>query len=197
MYGVSNPIAYVDPNGTFVFLSSTLGKIAVGAVINVVTTCIAAAVTGQEVTWKDIGVAALSGAIGASTLNHANAIAGAIAGVHTAIATYQSGASLGGALAAGAVSGIITAGSMSATGEKLLGKKLDTVVTIAVNSVFDTAGNSISAVASKSATVISPRKGNPSNSTATSNVQPKKPNTAPAAPSRAGGSAQKMLMVMY
>ena len=197
VYGVNSPIAYVDPDGMLAYLASVLVRMAVGGVINAVTTYVAAKVTGQEVTWGDIGIAVLAGAVGNSPLKHASAIAGAIAGFYTTVATYQSGASLGGALAAGAVSGIITAGSLSAAGEKVLGKKLDLGVTIVVDSVFNTAGNSVSAAASKSATVISPRKSKPSNSAAVPNPRPKKPNTAPTAPSRAGGSAQKMLMVMY
>lgn len=201
VYGISNPVAYVDPVGTLAFLVSVLIRMAVGGIINAATSYVAAKVTGQEVTWLDMGAAALSGAIGALTFEHASIFAGVIAGSYTAISTYASGASFGGALAAGAISGTITAGSMSAIGGKLLGKELDIVTTAAVNAVFDVAGNSISAAASKSATVISPRKSNSSSSTAVSKPQPKKPSTAsasaPAAPSRAGGGGQKMLMVMY
>ena len=201
VYGVNSPIAYVDPDGMLAYLASVLVRMAVCAVINAATTYVAAKITGQKVTWGDIGIAALSGAVANSPFKYVSAIAGVLTGGYTAISTYASGASFGGALAAGAISGTITAGSMSAIGGTLLGKELDIVTTAAVNSVFDMAGNSISAAASKSATVISPRKSNSSNSAAVSKPQPKKPSTAsasaPAAPSRAGGGGQKMLMVMY
>ena len=197
VYGISNPVAYVDPVGTLAFLASLLVRMAVGAIINIATTFIAAKVTGQEVTWLDIGVAAAAGALSASGSKTASIVAGVGAGLYTAIMTYKSGASLGGALAAGAVSGVITANSMSAIGEGILGEGIDVWVSAGVDSVFSVAGNSISAATAKSAPVVSPRKSKPSNSAAVPNPRPKKPNTAPTAPSRAGGSAQKMLMVMY
>ena len=201
VYGVNSPIAYVDPDGMLAGLALAAAKMAIGAAINVVTTYVAAKVTGQEVTWLDIGVAALSGAIGVSSFKRASILAGVIAGGYTAISTYASGASLGGALAAGAVSGIITAESMSTIGKQILGGNIRFKVAAPVDSVFNMAGNSISAAASKSATVISPRKSKSSNSAAVPNPRPKKPSTisasAPAAPSRAGGGGQKMLMVMY
>ena len=197
VYCISNPVAYVDPVGTLAFLASLLVRMAVGAIINIATTFIAAKVTGQEVTWLDIGVAAAAGALSASGSKTASIVAGVGAGLYTAIMTYKSGASLGGALAAGAVSGVITANSMSAIGEGILGEGIDVWVSAGVDSVFSVAGNSISAATAKSAPVVSPRKSKPSNSAAVPNPRPKKPNTAPTAPSRAGGSAQKMLMVMY
>ena len=197
VYCISNPVAYVDPVGTLAFLASLLVRMAVGAIINIATTFIAAKVTGQEVTWLDIGVAAAAGALSASGSKTASIVAGVGTGLYTAIMTYKSGASLGGALAAGAVSGVITANSMSAIGEGILGEGIDVWVSAGVDSVFSVAGNSISAATAKSAPVVSPRKSKPSNSAAVPNPRPKKPNIAPTAPSRAGGSAQKMLMVMY
>ena len=201
VYGISNPVAYVDPVGTLAFLASLLVRMAVGAIINIATTFIAAKVTGQEVTWLDIGVAAAAGALSASGSKTASIVAGVGAGLYTAIMTYKSGASLGGALAAGAVSGVITANSMSAIGEGILGEGIDVWVSAGVDSVFSVAGNSISAATAKSAPVVSPRKSKSSNSAAVPNPRPKKPSTisasAPAAPSRAGGGGQKMLMVMY
>ena len=49
VYCISNPVAYVDPVGTLAFLASLLVRMAVGAIINIATTFIAAKVTGQEV----------------------------------------------------------------------------------------------------------------------------------------------------
>ena len=204
VYGVNSPIAYVDPDGTFVFLTSTLAKMAVGALINVTTTCIAAAVTGQKISALDIAVAAGAGAL-ASTQGLIKVAGGIIAGAYTAYTTYKSGASLGSSLAAGVVSGLVTVGSPSNIAGSAIGIELYEVVNSSVqigykeiafavtDTVFSAGSNSIVAAASKSAPVISPRK--------QQNVQPKKPSPAPTstrtAPSRAGGSAQKMLMVMY
>ena len=204
VYGVNSPIAYVDPDGTFVFLTSMLAKMAVGALINVTTTCIAAAVTGQKISALDIAVAAGAGAL-ASTQGLIKVAGGVIAGAYTAYTTYKSGASLGSSLAAGVVSGLVTVGSPSNIAGSATGIELYEVVNSSVqigykeiafavtDTVFSTGSNSIVAAASKSVPVISPRK--------QQNVQPKKPSPAPTstrtAPSRAGGSAQKMLMVMY
>ena len=182
---------------SFFYALFNLRKLLYIIIINIATTFIAAKVTGQEVTWLDIGVAAAAGALSASGSKTASFVAGVGAGLYTAIMTYKSGASLGGALAAGAVSGVITANSMSAIGEGILGEGIDVWVSAGVDSVFSVAGNSISAATAKSAPVVSPRKSKPSNSAAVPNPRPKKPNTAPTAPSRAGASAQKMLMVMY
>lgn len=196
VYGVSNPIYYADKDGNI----SILAKVAIGAGINLVTTLVAAGVTGQKLSLLDVTAAILTGGLAAIN-DTAKIIAGVIGGAYTAIMTYRSGASLGGALVAGVVSGVVAAKSMSTIGGEIIGEEIDVLVAAAVDSVFSVAGNSISAATAKSAPVVSPRKSNSSNSAAVSKPQPKKPSTAsasaPAAPSRAGGGGQKMLMVMY
>ena len=196
VYGVSNPIYYADKDGNI----SILAKVAIGAGINLVTTLVAAGVTGQKLSLLDVTAAILTGGLAAIN-DTAKIIAGVIGGAYTAIMTYRSGASLGGALVAGVVSGVVAAKSMSTIGGEIIGEEIDVLVAAAVDSVFSVAGNSISAATSKSAPVVSPRKSKSSNSAAVPNPRPKKPSTAsasaPTAPSRAGGGGQKMLMVMY
>ena len=201
VYGVSNPVAWIDANGGFVIsaTAATLIAAAVGGTINIATTIIAAKVTGQEISALDIIIAGASGALSSSGVGFLVAAGGGIAGAYTAWSAYQSGASLGGALVSGAVSGLITVGSSSNIAGHVANLQLYTPVNAAVNktvniglnefafgisdTVFSTASNAISAATSKSAVALNPK----SNRNA-----PK-----PSAPTRAGGGGQKSLMAMW
>ena len=215
VYGVSNPVNWLDWSGDFIVsaLTATLISAAISGAINIATTCLAAKVTGQEIHAMDIIIAGASGAFAGSGIKGLIIAGGVISGIYTAYSAYQSGASLGGALVSGVVNSLVTIGSPSNITNSVTGigpyEVVNKTVQIgykemafaATDAVFSAGSNLVSATTTKSMPVVSPRKGNPSNSTATYNVQPKKPNTAPAsaplAPSRSGGSAQKMLMVMW
>ena len=104
-YCLNNPVLHVDPNGesalmTFLFAVT-------GATINVITTFIGAAVTGQSYSFADGCAAALSGA--ACAFGSVGAlVAGLISGAYSGYMSYQNGAEWWGALLVAFASGILT-----------------------------------------------------------------------------------------
>ena len=71
-YCKNNPVMLMDSDGSFAILAiagAFLQKgteMLVGAVVNVVTTGLAASIVGEKYTLKDAAMAALTGAVGAS-----------------------------------------------------------------------------------------------------------------------------------
>lgn len=143
-YCGNNPILREDTSGTF-WLSAV-----VGAVVNVTTTYIAAKVTGQDYTWKDAGVAALSGAANAIPVV-GPLLSGAITGVYTGMMASQNGADLGESIFCGAVAAICTTASISNLAN-LQKPALDVVTTAVVDLVFGTGYNGMAAATYKAVT---------------------------------------------
>ena len=143
-YCGNNPILREDTSGAF-WLSAI-----VGAVVNVTTTYIAAKVTGQDYTWKDAGVAALSGAANAIPVV-GPLLSGTITGVYTGMMASQNGADLGESIFCGAVAAICTTASISNLAN-LQKPALDVVTTAVVDLVFGTGYNGIAAATYKAVT---------------------------------------------
>ena len=141
-YCLNNPVNFSDPTGE-VALGVLLGKAAIGAAVNVLTTYIGAKVTGQHYSWRDAGVAALAGALGTgnTTLKIA---AGVVSGLYTGVTAYQNGADVEKAVLAGAVSAWGTTVSV-ANIAGWTGPALELGVSTFTDVVFGTASNSIAA----------------------------------------------------
>lgn len=148
-YCENNPVEGEDPHGGFVLsaiatkIAIAVGKAAIGASINVLTTYIGAKVTGQSYTWKDAGIAALSGALGTGGTAMKIA-AGAVSGIYSGYVAYKNGASIGGAIAAGAVSAYGTTASV-ANIATWTGVDLSIGISTFTDFVFGTGANSIAA----------------------------------------------------
>ena len=143
-YCGNNPVFREDTSGTF-WLSAI-----VGAVINVTTTYIAAKVTGQDYTWKDAAVAAVSGAANAIPVV-GPFLSGAITGIYTGTMASQNGATLGESILCGAVAALCTTASISnlANWQK---PALDLVTTAAADLVFGMGYNGMAAATYKAVT---------------------------------------------
>ena len=120
-----------------------LGKAAIGAAVNVLTTYIGAKVTGQSYSWKDAGVAALAGALGTGG-TILKVAAGVVSGVYSGVTAYQNGASAGKAVLSGVVSALGTTVSV-ANIAGWTGPALELGVSTFTDVVFGTASNSIAA----------------------------------------------------
>ena len=167
-YCWNNPVSYIDPSGHFSIMAFAI-KALVGAAINVATTYIAAKATGQEYTWGDAGVAALSGAVNA--FGKIGKIAsGVISGVYAGINSYRNGASVGGAILAGATTGALTTFSTSNVSGEFIKKTADVELGLAVNAALDLtfgAGNNLISAATY-ASVIDDEKSTAGKSESTS-----------------------------
>ena len=150
-YCENNPVDSEDQNGEFVIsavltkAAVVVGKAVLGASVNVLTTFIAAKVTGQSYSWQDAGAAALSGALGTGKTPMKIA-AGVVSGAYSAYMAYKNGATLGGAILAGAVSAYGTTVSV-ANIAGWMGTDLSIITSTFTDVVFGTAANSISAAA--------------------------------------------------
>lgn len=124
---------------------------AVGAAVNVVTSYIAAKVTGQSYALSDGLVAAASGA--ACAFGPAGAvIAGLISGGYSAYASYASGSSLTGSLLTGIASGVLTGagiGNIVGLNQTISNLGLQALLDF----IFCTGYNSMSAAIYKSVTL--------------------------------------------
>ena len=141
-YCANNPVNFSDPTGEFA-LGVILGRAAIGAAVNVLTTYIGAKVTGQSYSWKDAGVAALAGALGTGG-TVLKVAAGVVSGLYTGVTAYQNGADLGKAVLAGAVSAWGTTVSV-ANIAGWTGPALELGVSTFTDVVFGAASNSIAA----------------------------------------------------
>ena len=143
-YCGNNPVNRKDINGNFWVAAL------VGAAVNVATTFIAAKVTGQEYTWADFGIAALSGAVNAIPVV-GTVLSGVITGTYAGYMSYANGATVGEAIFCGTVAGTLTASSISNLAN-ISGTTLDVATTAFVDLVYGTAFNTISAATYKGIT---------------------------------------------
>ena len=154
-YCGNNPIMHIDPSG-----ESWVALGIVSAVVNVAITFFAAKITQQEYTIVDAGVAATSGFVNAIPVVGPLA-SGIISGAYAGYATYKNGASVGGAILAGTVTGIATTASIGNL-SGALGIPLDLPLAALTDLVFGTGYNLIAAAVSKAVTT-SERKTESSN----------------------------------
>ena len=141
-YCLNNPVNISDINGKLGF-GIMLGKAALGAAVNVLTTYIGARVTGQSYSWKDAGVAALAGALGTGGTGLKIA-AGVVSGIYSGVMAYQNGADLGKAI----LSGVVAAYGTTVSVANIAGwtkTPLALGVSTFTDIVFGTASNSIAA----------------------------------------------------
>lgn len=143
-YCGNNPICKADSSGD-IWHWTVFG--AVGALVNVATTFIAAKVTCQEYTWADAGIAALSGFCNAIP-GSGRFISGAISGLYTGYMAYANGASLGGAFLAGTASAFATTCSIGNLAG-LEGGTFELVTSATTDLVFGTGYNSMAAAVYK------------------------------------------------
>lgn len=146
-------------------MTVVLATATAGAAVNLVTTYIAAQITGQEYKWKDAGAAIASGAINAVP-TFGPLLSGLISGVYAGYQSSQNGASLGLAIACGIVNGLCTTGGISDLAN-LGNVGLTVMEASAIDIVFSTGLNSIGAATSKSVT-YNPQKNNSTKTTAKS-----------------------------
>ncbi len=146
-YCDNNPITRSDNGGriwNFVIAA------AVGGVVNLATSYIAAQITGQEYTWMDAGVAFAAGACNAIP-GCGPYISGAITGAYAGYTSYRNGASIEGAVLCGTVSAVCTTASISNISASLE-PTLDLATTAAADVVFGTGYNTISAATYRAVT---------------------------------------------
>lgn len=148
VYCNGNPVAMLDDEGEFAI---SLIKVAVGAVVNVATTYIAAKVTGQEYGIWDGVAAALSGGINSITTFKETAmhlLSGLISGAYASHVVYKETKDIGAAAAAGIASAVCTV----ATPQNLVDfTKIDVKPSIAVSVATDATfgfGNNLAAAVS-------------------------------------------------
>ena len=168
-YCWNNPVSYIDPSGHFSITAFAI-KALVGAAINVATTYIAAKATGQEYTWVDAGVAVLSGAANAIP-GIGNYLSGAISGVYAGANSYRNGASVGGAILAGATAGALTTFSASNVSGKFVKEIADVELGLATNAALDLtfgAGNNLISAATYASVINDDEKSTAGKSESTS-----------------------------
>ena len=162
VYCLNNPVNLSNPSGEF-GLGVVLGKAAIGAAVNVLTTYIGAKVTGQSYSWKDAGVAALAGALGTGGTGLKIA-AGVVSGIYSGVMAYQNGADLGKAMLSGVVAAWGTTVSV-ANIAGWTGEALELGVSTFTDLVFGTASNSIAAATYRASIDASTSKNNQQQST--------------------------------
>lgn len=141
MYCWNNPVNAHDPSGHFGLFMTLLFKAAVGGIINLATSYLAAKVTGQEYTLTDALVAFGTGAL-CSFGGAGVAIGGVLSGVHSYNNAHENGLSVGKSVICGVVSFGSTVCCMgNVTPGRGIGK------TAFVNAVYSTANNTISSAA--------------------------------------------------
>lgn len=152
VYCNGNPVAMLDDEGEFaIAMAANLVKMAVGAVVNVATTYIAAKVTGQEYGILDGVFAAASGAVNSITTFKETAmhlLSGMISGAYASYVVYKETEDMGAAAAAGIASAVCTV----ATPQNLVDfTKIDVKPSIAVSVATDATfgfGNNLAAAVS-------------------------------------------------
>lgn len=145
-YCGNNPTIRLDESGD-------IWNYVIGAAVNVATTYIAAKVTGQEYTWRDAAVAAISGAANAIPIVGVF-LSGAITGTYTGIMASQNGASTLAAVGCGIFAGACTTASIAnlANSSVLTNSMLDLTTNAVVDMVFGTGYNSMAAATYKAVT---------------------------------------------
>lgn len=151
-YCENNPINLFDPVGKFV-IPTFVTQIAVGAIVNLATTWIAATVTGQSYGLLDGVIAVTTGALAAANEFEFKALAGIVGGLYTAISARNQGASFWGAAAAGVASGVATTFSVSTSISLTCKIELKPVMSGVLDSTFGMAYNATAAAVSRTAIV--------------------------------------------
>ncbi len=152
VYCNGNPVAMLDDEGEFAI---SLIKAAVGAVVNVATTYIAAKVTGQEYGILDGVFAAVSG--GVNTISALGDIAkhlvsGLISGGYASYVVYKETKDIGTAAAAGIASAVCTVATPQNLVDFFMPKiETSTAVSVAADATFGFAYNTMAAVSVKAA----------------------------------------------
>ena len=140
-YCANNSVKYQDEEGEGLLL--TAATMLVGAVVNVASTAIAAAVTGQKYTLLDAGISALTGAFsGAGKIGVAAIING---GANFAKSLWCDKRSVGESIAIGVTAAVGTYGTVSKAAD-LMGTSVGFKAATAIDGVFST-GYNISAAA--------------------------------------------------
>jgi len=144
-YCDNNPVKLLDPTGEFpvIIIAAVLS-----ASINVITTFVAAKVTGQEYTWVDALVYAAAGATNVIPYVgiYVNA---AISGIYSGFVSYNNGATVEESVFVGVVSGVmaaVTIGNLANLGTETVESIL---VTGFADLIFGVGNNSIAAASSK------------------------------------------------
>ena len=152
-YCGNNPVIRIDTSGRG--WAAVLIGIAIGAGVGVATSWIGSAVTGQEFTWRDAGVAALSGGI--STLGPAGLVTGGIInGLYTGYTVYEDGGTLMGSLGSGFISALfsmVSFGDLATAGKDLASIAISGFVDL----IFGTGFSSMDSAISKTITENNPR----------------------------------------
>ena len=156
-YGLNSPVFVKDDNGCFAISSVIVGKLisaAVGAVVNVATTYIAAKATGQDYTWADFGVAAGVGA--------ANALLGpfwaaGISGIYAGYTAYKNGATVGGVILNAGVSAVATGASIGNLADLGTTTMLNIAATASADLTFGLGYNGVAAATNKAVTLEAER----------------------------------------
>ena len=139
-YCGNNPVNRADITGC--------GWIAIiaGAIVSVAISWIASAVTGQDFTWSDVGVAAITGALGAFG-KWGIAANSLINGVFSANEAYEGGASWGGIVGSGITSALFNAicfGELSNAGDDLAGVAISGFIDFVFGTGYTTMDEAIS-----------------------------------------------------
>ena len=137
-YCNNSPINYADPSGTIAveIIVALAKQAAVGAVINLATSYLAATITGQSFTLRDGCWAAVAGA--GSGIHPA--LGGTIGGIYAAYSSYENGVDTAGIIISGVVSFCCTAFSVGGLSEFVEG-----AAGVFVDATFTFASNLISA----------------------------------------------------
>ena len=163
-YCKNNPVMLMDSDGSFAilaiagaFFAKKGTEMLVGAVVNVVTTGLAASIVGEKYTLKDAAMAALTGAVGASGPAGPLA-AGLISGFVTFISSNEQGEDKTVSFTNAVMAGAFTVGSTGSLSTFLTGSSLIKTATkveikleasAAIGATCDFGYNLMSAAASK------------------------------------------------
>ena len=164
-YCKNNPVMLMDSDGSFAilaiagaFFAKKGTEMLVGAVVNVVTTGLAASIVGEKYTLKDAAMAALTGAVGASGGLLAPLAAGLISGFVTFISSNEQGEDKTVSFTNAVMAGAFTVGSTGSLSTFLTGSSLIKTATeveiklgasAAIGATCDFGYNLMSAAASK------------------------------------------------
>ena len=129
-YCDNNPVVRIDVGGEF-------WTLVIGAAINVATSWLTAAATGEEFGLIDAGLAAIVGATaGVKTIGLA--LNGIVSGLVSGVSSYRAGATMKAAVITGVVSGISSIASIGNLSKLAGGTTLKYVGTTFVDTVFGT-----------------------------------------------------------
>ena len=154
-YCLNSSVFVKDDNGCFAISSVLVGTLisaAVGAVVNVATTYIAAKATGQDYTWADFGIAAAVGAINAIP-KAGPFLAAGISGIYAGCTAYKNGATVGGIILSAGVSAAATGASIGNLAKLETTTMLNIAATASADLTFGLGYNGIAAATYKAVTL--------------------------------------------